>query len=372
MSPFLSQDGKTFKGRVHDRAGRRFIRSLGTRQAKEAELIEAFCAACRTRRDWRTLDAIIGGRLSASAAYYLSLEGRLPGALDDLDAQAEEDAEPDASLLVGEWARVARSLKYVSQVRQMIPEGTRFAVSRFTRGAISAHLASLGCAEPTRNRHRVALSQFARWLVEREYLAANPVRDVRGFRERDPRMIHYTREETRAVSDRLPLPFNVAAAFMWGAALELGAVLALRARDVDLQTRDVSAKGSKTRWRTRTVRVTEDAAWALIRPYARLCMPDALLFRELRERAFRAAHTAACQAAGVPVSRLHDWRHTYAVQALRDGMAPQTVKRQLGHSPHSTMLERVYGAWIPRSDADYVATNLATSATLKVAAQGAK
>lgn len=372
MSPFLAKDGRTFKGRVHDRAGRRFIRSMGTRHIKEAELVEAFCASCRSRRDWRTLDAIIGGRLSASSAYYLSLEGRLPDALDELDARAEEDAEPDAAVLVTEWARVARSLKYVSQVRQMIPEGTRFALSRFTRGAISTHLAGLECAEPTRNRHRVALSQFARWLVEREYLAANPVRDVRGFRERDPRMVHYTREETRAVSDRLPSPCNVAVAFMWGAALELGAVLALRARDVDMQTRDVSAKGSKTRWRTRTVRVTEEAAWALIRPYVRLRTPDALLFAGLRERTLRAAHAAACQAAGVPASRLHDWRHTYAVQALRDGMPPQTVKRQLGHSPHSTMLERVYGAWIPRYDTDYVATNLATSADSKTTAQGAK
>ena len=28
---------------------------------------------------------------------------------------------------------------------------------------------------------------------------------------------------------------------------------------------------------------------------------------------------------------------------------------KLGHSPHSTMLERVYGAWIPKTDDDYKA-----------------
>ena len=50
--------------------------------------------------------------------------------------------------------------------------------------------------------------------------------------------------------------------------------------------------------------------------------------------------------------------------------ASQTVKRQLGHSPHSTMLERVYAAWIPTSDADYVATNLATSGPKRAAKGG--
>ena len=37
------------------------------------------------------------------------------------------------------------------------------------------------------------------------------------------------------------------------------------------------------------------------------------------------AHRKACRAARVKVSKLHDWRHTYAIYSLEDGMAPQVV-----------------------------------------------
>lgn len=353
MSPFRSPGAKTYKGRVYDRAGRRYVRSLGTRNRREAELIETFCARARERRDWRTLDAIIAGEVPAADAYYASLDGSLSDVLAARAEQAAMEAEPDLDQLATEWASVARSAKYVRQVRTLIPYDERFPLSRFTRAAISKHLASLDCAEPTRNRYRVALSQFARWLVERDYLTQNPVRDVRGYREHDPRMVHYTRAEAESVVRRLPMPQRVAEALMAGAGLEWGAVAALHRRDVDLTTKEVHARGTKTRWRTRTVRVTEPWAWAIVRDYVKTLLPDAPLFPGLVERRALDAHKAACEAAKVAPSTLHDWRHTYAVQALRDGLPPQTVKRQLGHSPHSTMLERVYATWIPKADADY-------------------
>jgi len=354
MSPFLKGDGKTYNGRFHDAAGRRYMRSLGTRSKREATLIETWGQQLRTRRDWRTLSAIIAGRVDASTAYYALLDGSLGAVLDALDVQSAEASEPDLDTLVGEWATSVRSAKYVVQVRTMIPAGRRFPVSQFTRRAISAHLAALGCADPTKNRYRVALSQFARWLVEREILPANPVRDVRGFREHDPRMVFYTREEARAVVQRVPFPQHYAEALMVGAGLEWGAVVGLHRRDVDLETREVQVRGTKTRWRTRTVRVTEAWAWLGIPEYLRFLPPDAPIFPPtMTHRRALAAHKAACEAAGVTISTLHDWRHTYAIQALRDGLPPQTVKRQLGHSPNSTMLERVYGAWLPKTDEDY-------------------
>lgn len=361
MSPFLGSNGKVYRARIHDREGRRYIRSLGTRNKREAVLIETFCARCRERRDWRTLDAIIAGTISAGDAYFASIDGTLPELLDAKAEAAAIAAEPDLDALVNEWKPLARSAVYVRQVRAMIPEGTRYPVADFTRSAISKHLASLTCSEPTKNRHRVALSQFARWLVERDYLHSNPVRDVRGFRENDPRMVFYSREERRrVVSKSLPL-HAIAEAFMWGAGLEVSAVLGLRREDVNLSTREVVARGQKTRWRTRVVRVTDDDAWAIIRQFLVPShhLPASPLFQDLTERRLLESHQKACELARVPASTLHDWRHTYAVQALKDGLPAQTVKRQLGHSPHSTMLERVYSAWIPKSDADYLATNLA-------------
>jgi integrase len=364
VSPFLSKGAKTYKGRAWDRAGNRYVRSLGTTSKAEANLVQAYLMECRRRRDWRTLDAVIGGRLPAIEAYHLALEGGLAKKLADIDAAEKEAAEPDLDPLVTEWARVATSDKYVRQVRSMIPEGKRYGLSQFTRKAVSTHLAGLKVSGPTRNRYRVALSQFARWLVEREYLDANPVRDVRGFKEHDPRMQFYTREEAQAVMRWLEYPVLALEAFMVGAGLEVGAVLRLRRRDVNIDTREVQVRGTKNRWRARAVRVTEDWAWQLLVGYVRQFTPDAPLFPRITERAALDAHKAACKAAGVAVTTLHDWRHTYAIQALKDGLPPQTVKRQLGHSPHSTMLERVYASWLPKTDADY-APRSATTTTAK-------
>lgn len=366
MTPFRAKDAKTYKGRAWDRAGNRYVRSLGTRDKREANLVQAFLAERRRLRDWRTLDAVIASRLSAIDAYHASTDGTLVATLDELDAAAKEDEDTDLSPLVDQWP--ARSEKYRRQVRTMIPKGARYPLSRFTRKAISTHLNALPGSSPTRNRYRVAFSQFARWLVEQEHLPSNPVRDVRGFKENDPRMVHYTRVEALAVINRLEWPYCIIEALMFGAGLEVGAVLALRRRDVNLETREVAARGSKTRWRTRTVRVTEDKVWPLIASYMRGCTPDAAPFARITERKALEAHKAACKAAGVQPSTLHDWRHTYAIQALKDGMAPQTVKHQLGHSPHSTMLERVYSAWIPKSDADYAKRETAAPKARRVKA----
>lgn len=372
MSPYLKRGSTVYQGRVHDRHGRRYVRSMGTRNAKEADRVQAFCADLRTRREWHILEAIISGKMEALEAYLASFDGTLPERMSRIEQADAEASEPDADALVTEWSREARSAKYVRQVRTLIPEGQRFPISRLTRSTIAKHLASLSASGPTRNRYRVAFSQFCRWLVERDVLETNPVREVRGYKEHDPRMVYYSREERRRIVERTEwLRYGAAEAFMWGAGLELQAVLALRRRDV-VSMNEVHARGHKTRWRNRVVRITEPEAWAIIEAYIRDFLPETPLFQELSARRMLEAHQEACALAGVERSTLHDWRHTYAVQALKDGMHPQTVKRQLGHSPHSTMVERVYGAWLPKTDADYVATNLATKAPARAANQGAK
>ena len=58
------------------------------------------------------------------------------------------------------------------------------------------------------------------------------------------------------------------------------------------------------------------------------------------------ARTEACRALGLPAHRLHDWRQTYAVNAIRRGDDHRAIKRQLGHAANSTMLYTTYGAYI--------------------------
>ena len=76
----------------------------------------------------------------------------------------------------------------------------------------------------------------------------------------------------------------------------------------------------------------------------------------ISERTALGAQTSACELLELPRQRLHDWRHTYAVTALRRGDDHQRIKRQLGHSPHSALLYKVCGVYIAE-----FATNSATS-----------
>ncbi len=147
--------------------------------------------------------------------------------------------------------------KYLAQVRTFIAEGERFPRSRFRRKAIAQHLAGLGPSGSTSNRYRSALMQFGRWLVEREVLEFNPVRDLRAARENPPRMTYYSPSEVRTLIERLEPPHQAFEAIMAGTGMELQAVLGLRRRDVDFDAHTVHARGGKTEWRDRVCLVTE-------------------------------------------------------------------------------------------------------------------
>lgn len=59
--------------------------------------------------------------------------------------------------------------------------------------------------------------------------------------------------------------------------------------------------------------------------------PNAHLFGRLTERAAWDAHTDAVKALELEHATLHDARHCYAVNSLREAMNPLVVAHQLGH-----------------------------------------
>lgn len=61
----------------------------------------------------------------------------------------------------------------------------------------------------------------------------------------------------------------------------------------------------------------------------------------IRPETYSKAFTAHCAAAGVPVIRLHDVRHTAATMLLDGGTTPSATAKWLGHDPAITL--RVYG-----------------------------
>jgi integrase len=346
VSPFAPKDRKSYKMRIRLLNGRSAIRACGTADASTAADVARMVEGFRHRRDWAPLEAVVAKQITLGELY--DAHGR--GDVQALLTRAREaERDIDIAPLVTKWnGRGKRTInaKYLAQVRRFIPAGARFPLTQFNRGTISAHLEALPVSDPTRNRHKAAISQFARWLVQHGHLETNPVREATSFSENDPRMIHLTPAQARTVVDALSGEARIVAALMAGTGMEWQAVAAARRRDVDLERRTIHAHGAKNRHRDRVVRVTEDWCWKIIRPHVRLMTPDTPLV-SIQERAALTEQLAVCARLKYPRHVLHSWRSTYAITALKRGDEPARVKRQLGHAPNSVLLYSVYGAYIP-------------------------
>lgn len=355
MKPF--QRGALWWLRVK-RSDRRLARvSTGTTDKRAAIAIGNMVDDLAARAETRVLDAIADGRVtlySVYAAYRTDQHiAEVQASIDDVDLDP----------LVATWhtylvqRRLTSAEKYLAQVRCLIPKGTRFPSSSFRRKRISEHLAALDVTGSTLNRHRAALMQFGRWLVEREIFESNPVRDVRASTENAPRAVHHSPADLRALVKVLPDPYRALEAVMAGTGMEWQACMRLRRRDVDFEAKTLHAHGGKNAWRDRVCHVTELWTWPFIESYVRSFTPNALLFVGLTPDRAIAQHTAACTAAKLTRSRLHDHRHSYAVNAIRSGMPLHLVAAQLGHRD-STLVQKVYGKFVPQKDdfARYVAS----------------
>lgn len=354
MTPFTSRPGGVQKARVYNRHGASCIRSLGTSDPDTAKDVSDFLKRLRKQRRWDALDLIYSGELKPADAYDADREGRFILVIEEVRIKALRKSVPDLSPLVKEWGgqgRHTRSEKYVKQVRAMIPEKVRYPVTDFTRGAVKRFLDSLDVERPTKNRYRAALMQFAHWLVEREILDVNPVRDVRGFGESRPREKWMSWEDAQKVCDASHPVYRALFAIMYGSGAEVGAALKLRHADFNRKAKTLHLRGSKTPWRNRTVRL-EDWAWNRLHfVLDGLSLPDTQVFYRVSYDASYRAHVAACEALKLEGFTLHDARHTYAVNALKKGYRPEVVAHQLGHRD-TTLVWRVYGRYVPRAE-DY-------------------
>jgi site-specific recombinase XerD len=316
--------------------------STGTSDRATARQMSEMVSQLVDRREWRILDAVALRELALGAvwdAYRVDATlARVRELLDDVDL----------SPLVTEWdgrGRRARSAKYVVQVRRFIPAGVRFARSRFTRKEIKRFLDELAVDVATKNRYRSALAQFARWLVQRELIASNPVRDVDGYSKPRRPPVFLEPHQVRALVSSLPEPFRALEALMAGSAMEWSAIAATTRRDVDVANRIIYARGTKNSYRARYLQVSEDWAWQIVRSHVATLTPGAPLFTVSHEDALREHHAAAARLE-LPRTTLHHHRHSFAVMHIRRGSDHQWIKNQLGHAPDSTLLYSVYGIYI--------------------------
>lgn len=356
---FRNKGRTVYLTRVTDEFGTARVVSTGTSDRETADDVEALVTRLRRRREWAALNAIVADRVKLAAVYDADRTGTLPALLARL-------ADADLAPMVDRWATTGVPAKYVTQVRRLIPAGARFPVTAFSRRTVRDFLDGLtrlhgvagdtgqAASNSTKNRYRAALSVFARWLVEREVLETNPVRDVRAQPGRGPRVIYLTLKQARALVAALPVGEQQALeAFMAGSGVELGALLHARRRDLDADERVLHCfpgyrqKPGKSKYRERLAAVTEEWAWAYVAPHVTALPPNARLFT-LDEDAAHRAHDRTVKALGLPPVTLHDWRHTYAVACLKRGDDHQDIKRQLGHAPQSTLIYSTYGVYITK------------------------
>lgn len=347
MTPFRSAGRKVWKTRITLPSGETGIFSCGTDHLATAQQVVSAVRALKRRREWAPLEAVLEKRITLGALFDAYEADTLDSLVNRLD-------DTDLSVLVDEWPA---NDAYRMQVRRMIPKGARYPASRFTRRAVSEFLANLAphrqseraparaMSGSTRNRYRAALSVFARWLVEREVIEVNPVRDVRAAKPNPPRMVWLTREQAKTLIEALPPEHAAMEALMAATGMELQAVKRVRRRDVSLDLRTVEAHGTKTAWRNRIVVATEMWAWAIVEQHVQQLGPEGLCFT-VRGDTLLKTHQRVSATLGLPETTLHDWRHSYAVWSLRDGVSPTAVARQLGHRD-TNLLHTVYGRFIP-------------------------
>jgi integrase len=338
--PFRSQGRSYYKTRVTLLDGREIVAGCGTDDLATARAMERMRDALARKHIWKPLELIVERKVTLPQIFDAYERGDLDGFLARL-------SEPDLVPLLAEWRG---NPKYKRQISRLLRES--FPASHFTRKRISEFLARLPVGDSTRNRYRAALSVFAAWLVEREVIPHNPVRDVAGYSEPDAKVVWLERGQAKALINALPMPNRAIEALMAATGVEWQVIERVRRRDIDFDKRTLHAQGGKTPWRNRIVRGTELWAWEIFDKYARDFSPNALIFEGVRESQCLRVHSRAVKELGLPHLTLHDWRHCYAVQALRDGYKPSVVAHQLGHRDAYLVMTR-YGRFIP-NDADYV------------------
>lgn len=344
MMVFRQKKGHTWKIRVSDDSGRFATLTTGAQERDSADAVAAMIALFERQGpdayDVRRL--LVAKRVSLPQVYYAYTHGTL-------DALLKEASTPDLDPLVTEWSKTANA-KYVKQVRAHIKEGEAYPAVRFTKGAISSFISGLKVSGSTKIRYRAALGVFAGWLVERDILAHNPVRAVKAAKANPAREISLEREEAQKLVKQLPAPYNAVEAIMANG-VERQVVERLNRKDIDLKALTIHARGSKTPHRNRVIRITESWTVPIIKAHLATLLPNAKVFA-VRMDTVLDIHKRVSQKLGIQVTTLHDWRHTYAVNSLRDGMKPTTVARQLGHRDAS-LVHRVYGRFIV-DERDYI------------------
>jgi site-specific recombinase XerC len=364
MSPYRKQGERTWYLTLAtgDAARPWYRMSSGTRDRATAEQMQKMLdlLGVRGRRELWVRDALVARRVHVGTVY----DAYVSGTLEALKAQL---ADVDLAPALDPWVATLRARvtdgtfaeesfrKYVAQVRALV--GAALFRTAVTGPALKARLDALPGSGTSRRRHAAAWMSFLDYCVETGLLIANPLRAVKLPKENRTRERYAEWPHVLRLLHALPEGVHRAlAAIRHGAGLEMQAALAMRRRDVDLETRVVWAHGRKTSHRDRQAIVLDDACWGIFAAYVRSAglMPEAEIFpvtHKEHERAQRAA-AAVVRTDGVPLRAgytLHDARHSFAVEMVRRGHEAKLLSANLGHANEALLIKR-YGKHRPRAE----------------------
>ncbi len=321
------------------------------------------------RRDWEMLEAVVANRLTLGALF----DAWRMNNVENLRARL---ADEDLTVHIPVWrawltdqVRPQSADRYVAHLRTLMPEGRAFLRSDFTGPAVTKWLASRTAlvqkrrpsskqsrrrenppprpvSGSSKRKYLAAVRSFAAYLRELGILTVNPARDVSAPRAAPPRCEFLDLQDATRVVEGAQAPYRAIFALAYGAGLEVSAILALVDADVSPQAREVRARGTKWWTRDRIARVA-DWAWPYVEAHLKTVLPGERLFRGIDRWKASNVHRERLRALGLPLLRLHDARHHFAVRWVRAGVPAELVARQLGHRD-ATMVLKVYGRFAPQ------------------------
>ena len=349
-------------------------RSTGTTHRSTAKAMERMLIelGSKGQRAWDLLDRVEANTLSLTTLFDAWRANDLAGLRQRLDEVNLADHIAGWAAWLADRVKPDTAAHYLVQVRTLIPDGARFPASRFTGPEVAKWLASRtalvqkrrptkkgkshrkedpnprAVSASTKRKYKAAAQSFGTYLVEQGVIATNPVRDVSAPPQAKPRVVEIDLDDARRIVDRAPAPYEALFALLYGTGIEISAALSCVEADVDIDHREVRARGTKAHTRDRIVRVAE-WAWPYIARHLNALTPGERLFRGIDRWMAGDAHTDRLKGLGLPHHRLHDARHFYAIRAVRAGTPYELVARQLGHADVA-MVAKVYGRFAPRSD----------------------
>lgn len=241
----------------------------------------------------------------------------------------------------------ATAAKYLTQVSSF--PGTL--TSDLTTPAIRKWLERLPATIGQTNRYRSAMSAFCAFLVREGVLDRNPVRDVPAQQESRPRDRHLAVEEVDRLAQWLDETYGLESAafqvFLAATAADVSSALDVKVADFCADN-EVWIRGTKTATRRRICYVTKswNALWrSYVEPLRRIQGargPESAWLFQTPAYTHRRQLEAGLAALGIEDYTMKDHRHTWAVQAFKDGLPLHAIAHQLGHASPAMAL-KVYG-----------------------------